>query len=132
MNVVIVDDSEVVAERLERMLNEASDQFRVVWRARSVGEGRNVVRCTTPDVIILDIQMPDGSGIELLEDVKCEAKTPVVIVLTNYPFPQYRERCLRAGADYFFDKSIEFDQVVTVLLGLLRRNQEGAPGHART
>ena len=125
MNVLIVDDSQVVAERLEGMLADASEDFRVVWHARNVEEGRQAIRCGGADVIILDIQMPGGSGIELLEEVKRDTSAPVVIILTNYPYPQYRDRCLNAGADYFFDKSIQFEQVSAVLLDLLRS------GHAR-
>lgn len=120
MNVLIVDDSEIVAERMEAMLADVSEELRVTWHARNTAEGRQVLQCNGPDVIILDIQMPGESGIELLEEVKRDTPSTVVIVLTNYPFPQYRDRCLKAGADFFFDKSNEFSQVPAVLLDLLR------------
>jgi DNA-binding NarL/FixJ family response regulator len=126
MNVLIVDDSPIVAERLEGMLTEIFHEIRVVWHARSVVEGRQALRCGGPDVIILDIRMPGGSGIELLSEVKREVPAPVVIMLTNYPLPQYRDRCLKAGADHFFDKSTQLDQVTEVFHGLLR--SRGQPG----
>jgi DNA-binding NarL/FixJ family response regulator len=119
VNVLIVDDSQLVAERLEGMLTEVSDDIRVVWHAQDVAEGRQAIQCGDPDVIILDIRMPGGSGIGLLEEIKREVGAPVVIILTNYPLPQYRDRCMKAGADYFFDKSAQFDQVAEVLRGLL-------------
>ena len=125
MNVLIVDDSQLVAERMEGMLTEISDDLRVIWHAQSAAEGRQAFRCGKPDVIILDVQMPGGSGIELLPEVKGVTPAPVVIILTNYPFPQYRDRCLEAGADYFFDKSGQFEEVARVLAGLLRSNGNG-------
>jgi len=44
--------------------------------------------------------------------LKREKPAPAVIILTNYPYPQYRQKCLEAGADFFFVKSTEFDQIV--------------------
>ena len=56
-----------------------------------------------PAVLILDMAMPGGGGFNVLRVVKQRPCTPLVIVLTNHP--AYRQRCLDAGADYFFDKS---------------------------
>ena len=55
--------------------------------------------------------MPGGSGIDVLQEMKKNNQTPLVIVLTNYPYPQYRRKYIEAGADFFFDKSTEFDRV---------------------
>jgi len=125
VNVLIVDDSELVAERLEGMITEISEDVRVIWHAQSAAEGRQAFRCGRPDVIILDVQMPGGSGMELLPEVKREKPAPVVIVLTNYTSSQYRDRYLKAGADFFFDKSGQFEEVSTVLAGLLRSKENG-------
>ena len=66
--------------------------------------------------------MPGGSGIDVLREIKQNNQTPLVIVLTNYPYPQYRRKCMDAGADFFFDKSTEFDKV-TEVLKQLKQNQ---------
>jgi DNA-binding NarL/FixJ family response regulator len=55
--------------------------------------------------------MPDGSGIDVLQNIKQGEAAPIVIILTNYPFPGYRQKCMQAGADFFLDKSTEFDQI---------------------
>jgi YesN/AraC family two-component response regulator len=68
-----------------------------------------------PDVVILDIRMPENNGIQVLEAIKKSAAAPVVIMLTAFPYPQYRKKCLEAGAEYFFDKATEFEQVAEVL-----------------
>jgi DNA-binding response OmpR family regulator len=80
-----------------------------------------------PDVAILDICLAKGSGIQVLETVKSNGPSPVVIMLTAFPYPQYRTKCLEAGADYFFDKLTEFEQVAEVVAELCKtqvRQQE--------
>jgi DNA-binding NarL/FixJ family response regulator len=55
---------------------------------------------------------------------------PVVIVLTAFPYPQYRKKCLQAGAKYFFDKSTEFEQVAEVIEQLASASmKEASPDH---
>jgi DNA-binding NarL/FixJ family response regulator len=66
-------------------------------------------------VVILDIQMPDASGIAVLAHIKKESPRTIVIMLTNFPLPPFRKCCPKAGADYFFDKSTEFEKVIEVL-----------------
>jgi len=59
--------------------------------------------------------MSNGNGIEVLEQVKKSVAAPVVIMFTNYPFPQYRKKCSEAGAEFFFDKSSESHKVIETL-----------------
>ena len=68
-----------------------------------------------PDVVILDIRMPGGNGLQALERIKASDSAPMVIMLTAFPYPQYRKKCLELGAEHFFDKSTEFEQVAQVL-----------------
>ena len=110
MKVLVVDDSTIVGERIAVMLSE----FTEIELLDQVKDGLKAVeriRALKPDVVILDIGLPGRNGVEILEDVKREKLAPIVMILTNYPYPQYQQRCAEAGADYFFDKSIEFDRV---------------------
>ena len=68
-----------------------------------------------PDVVVLDIQLKIGSGIEVLTEIKKAQASPTVIMLTNYPYPQFRAKCMNAGADYFFYKATEFTKVKEVV-----------------
>ncbi len=115
----IADDSLVVQERLVTMLNEV-DGIRIVGQAQTVPDAISAIRELKPTVVILDIRMPGGSGIDVLRSIKQHAPATVVIVLTNYPYPAYRKQFLAAGADFFFDKSSEFDQIGQVLEQLKR------------
>ena len=68
-----------------------------------------------PAVIVLDISMPGGNGLSVLQEIRRVDTAATVIMLTNFAQEQYRQKCLTLGADYFFDKSSEFDQVRVIL-----------------
>ena len=110
---LIVDDSAVIRRRLVSMLSEI-EGVQLVGEAVDAVDGAALIRKLHPDVVILDIRMPDRSGIGLLEDIKNDADVPTMIILTNYPYAAYRKRCMELGASYFFDKSTEFTEVERV------------------
>jgi DNA-binding NarL/FixJ family response regulator len=115
VRVLIVDDSAIVRERLADLLSERAGALVRVDQAEDIAGGLQSIRTLEPDVVILDIQMPGGSGIEVLRALKKERPKAKAIILTNYPYPQYRKRCLEAGADFFLDKSSEFDKVPRII-----------------
>jgi DNA-binding NarL/FixJ family response regulator len=114
MRVLIVDDSKVIQERLIAILSELKG-VEVVGQSEDPTEALEAIQTLKPDAVILDIRMPGGSGIDVLERIKKKRPSPIVIILTNYPFPQYRKKCMDAGADYFFDKSTEFEMFAEVI-----------------
>ena len=123
MRVLIADDSTLVRERLATLISEI-EGVELVGQA---GDGREALKALArlkPDAVILDIRMPGGNGIQVLEAIKRNlADSPIIIMLTAFPYPQYRQKCLAAGADYFFDKSTEFEQVALVLEELRDKQQ---------
>ena len=119
MTLLIADDSDAIVQRLVTML-AGVDGLEIIGRAGTVLEASRAVRCLKPDVMILDMRMPGGSGIDVLEGMKRDRVTPIVIVLTNYHHPQYRRKCLESGARFFLDKSTEFENVGAVLSDLIR------------
>lgn len=120
MNVMVVDDSQIVRERLKAMLDEVPGIVCSVEAADgdTAIENLQVMR---PDIVILDIRMSGRSGVEVLREIKQQSPGTVVIMLTNYPTNEHRKVCDAAGADYFFDKSRELGAVIEVLEGLTRR-----------
>ena len=125
--VFIVDDSPVVRDRLAAMIAEVPN-VEVVGQADIAFEAIYSIRRLRPAVVVLDISMPGGSGMYVLETVKKDRPVPVVIMLTNFAQEQYRQKCLQLGADYFFDKSTEFERVTEVL----RQISTLGPGPAST
>ena len=114
MKVLIADDSELMRERLVTMLSELPN-IEIIGQARDGMEAIDFIQTLKPDVVILDIRMPGRNGIDVLKRIKEDDTTPKVIMFTNYPYPQYRHKCLKAGADFFFDKSMDFEQFIHVL-----------------
>jgi|SRR6516165_5746293 DNA-binding NarL/FixJ family response regulator len=119
MRVLIADDSQVVAERLRTMLAELGG-IDIAGHAGTVPEALHAVRSLRPDVLILDLQMPGGHGMDVLKTIKREQLGLTVIVLTNHSDSQYRKKCLENGARSFLDKSAEFQEVAVVLRELVR------------
>ncbi len=121
MKVFIADDSPVVRSRLVRMLSEYPN-VEVIGQAGDAPEAVEAIDRLQPDVLILDIRMPSGSGIDVLQAVKSHQPSLLVIMLTNYPYPQYRAKSLEAGADYFFDKASEFEKITDLFEGWTYNN----------
>ena len=126
LRVVITDDSAGVLERLVTMVS-ALPGITVVGQAQDGPAAVDAIRRTRPDVVILDIRMPGRNGIDVLRQLKKMQPAPKVIMLTNYAYQQYRERCDAAGADFFFDKSTEFDQIPQAL-EQVRHGLQAEPG----
>jgi DNA-binding NarL/FixJ family response regulator len=117
ISLLIVDDSIIVCSRLAELLVETR-RVEIVSEVNDAPQAMEHIRALKPQVVILDIRLPHGSGIDILRDIKLENPAPIVIMLTNYPYPQYRDSCLAAGADFFFDKSTEFNQLAGVIESL--------------
>jgi DNA-binding NarL/FixJ family response regulator len=119
MKVLVVDDSKIVCDGLRQMLINIADVV-IVGEAYNAGEAIKTISELNPDVVILDIRLPGKSGIEVLKDIR-DKKLPIrVIMLTNYPYPQYRKKCEELGADYFIDKVTEIEKVTEVIEQLVK------------
>jgi DNA-binding NarL/FixJ family response regulator len=114
VKVFIVDDSAVLRERLITILSDLKG-IEIIGQAKGPLEAQEAIPNLNPDVVILDIRMPGGNGIDVLENIKKGKSPPIVIMFTNYPYPQYRKKYMDAGADFFFDKSTEFDKIFEIL-----------------
>jgi len=121
--VYVVDDSDFVRERLIEMLSEL-EEVEIVGGTGDPREALAAIREMDPDTVILDIRLPGKSGVEVLRDLEKEKPSPIVIILTNFPYPQYRKECTEAGADFFLNKSTEFNKIAEVLKGLAVNAQD--------
>lgn len=115
MTIFVADDSAIMRERLASMVAELPGGMKLVGQASDAPQAAEAIRRVKPDVVVLDIHMPGGNGIDVLRKIRKDSPAAVVLMLTNYCYPQFRQRCMDAGADYFFDKSAEFGKVAEVL-----------------
>jgi DNA-binding NarL/FixJ family response regulator len=120
LRVVIADDSVVIRERLRGFLGDIAP----VEVVGETGDAPATIAAITelrPDVLILDLFMPGGGGIRVLERLRGAAERPVVIVHTNFPDPEYVKACRRLGAEHFLDKSDNPETLMTLLRSLVGR-----------
>lgn len=117
LTAVIVDDSPIVRARLITLLAQY-EWITVVGQAEDVYDALDVIRRSGPDIVILDLQLKTGSGLTVLRELQSMPAKPTVIMLTNHASDYMRATCSMTGADFFFDKSTEFDGLVEVCLAL--------------
>jgi len=127
MRVFIADDSRVVVERLADLLREEVPRVQLVGHAGEVSEAVRCIQKMRPDALILDLQMPGGSGLDVLRAIRTDFPHLYVLICTNYPYPQYREECLTAGANFFLDKSAEFEKIPAILRELIQKETKIPP-----
>jgi DNA-binding NarL/FixJ family response regulator len=127
LRIVIVEDSAIIRARLAESLTEIPN-LEIVGLAETEQEAVTLLKDADWDAAILDLQLKKGTGLGVLKTLALVPKPAhsKVIVFTNYAFPQYRERSLTLGADYFFDKSREFHRVREVLSALAVGNPSGS------
>ncbi|OHD70945.1 MAG: hypothetical protein A2W19_08240 [Spirochaetes bacterium RBG_16_49_21] len=114
--VFIVEDSALVRGRIIAMLMSLKG-VDIIGISDTIKEAASSIRLNNPDTVILDIRLNDGNGIDLLQQIKDATPCTKVIMLTNYNIPLYEKRCKELGADYFFDKSKDFEKLLDVITG---------------
>jgi DNA-binding NarL/FixJ family response regulator len=102
-DVILCDDHALIRRGIRDTLSEAAD-IRVVGEAGEYGELRSLMRNTRCDVLVLDINLPGRSGLDVLHALKEEGSTVKVLVVSMYPEDQYAIRALRAGAFGYVNK----------------------------
>jgi len=117
MKIVIADDSPLLRERLKGLLS-GFENSKIVGEAKNGVEALQLIRETNPDIAILDIRMPEMNGIEVLKKIRETRSILTIIILSNYPYKQYRERCLAEGANYFLDKNQDIEILSKIISGL--------------
>jgi two-component system invasion response regulator UvrY len=111
IKVLVADDHAVVRRGLRQILAETSDIL-VGGEATTIPEVRQLARAQRWDVVVLDLNMPGGSGLELLGELRREGGGPRVLVLTMYQESQYAVRAIKAGAAGFLTKESAPDKLI--------------------
>ncbi|MEO5592935.1 MAG: response regulator transcription factor [Chitinophagaceae bacterium] len=112
--ILIVDDSPLIVKRLIDMLNEL-ENLEWIKKAGNYSEAVQLITDTEPNILLLDINLPDKSGIDILRITKENNPSTRVIMITNQANEYYRKLCMRLGADYFIDKTKEFEQIAEII-----------------
>ena len=114
MKVFIVEDSPAICERLIEMV-ESADGHTVVGQAENFDDAVSGILESRPDAAIFDINLAHGNGIDALAEAKRRTPALIGIVMSNYATPQHRKASADAGAEYFLDKSADFERIPEIL-----------------
>lgn len=114
MDLFIVEDSVPIRDRLVRSIEDLPD-LTIVGTAGDVAPAIEGLKAKRPDALILDLQLPGGSGLEVLRAARAALPALHVLVLTNFAAEPYRRAAMDAGAEEFLDKTTDFPKVRDIL-----------------
>ncbi|HEY2167362.1 MAG TPA: response regulator transcription factor [Jatrophihabitantaceae bacterium] len=115
LRVVLVDDHEMVVQGLEAMLSRFPDQVQVVGSAADSAEAVRVVSTEHPDVVLCDVRLRQGSGLDVCRAVLASEPATKVVFLTVYDDEQYLYQALRVGASGYLLKRVDGPELVRQL-----------------
>ncbi|MGC8635034.1 MAG: response regulator [Candidatus Limnocylindrales bacterium] len=114
LRLLVVDDHEVVRQGLVSLL-ERREGFQVVAQAGTVAEAIEAAHKYQPDLIVMDVRLPDGSGIEACREIRSEQPQTRVVILTSYPDEEAVFASIVAGASGYLLKQIRGRDLVAAL-----------------
>lgn len=119
LRVYLVEDSPHVRDLLLDFLH-IPGEVEIVGFSDTEAESIAALISDPVDAVIVDLKLREGSGMGVIEKLRKAnlSPQPKIIVFTNHPFPEIKKRAINLGADYFFDKSAEYESVRTTLQGL--------------
>lgn len=115
--IYIVEDSFMVRGKIIELLT-GYRQLKIIGMAEHMSDAVREISSMKPDIALIDIGLKTGSGIGVLKAVKANCPETICIMLTNYAGEEYRRKCDELGADYFFDKTIEFEEALGIIISL--------------
>ncbi|HEX3614559.1 MAG TPA: response regulator transcription factor [Sporichthyaceae bacterium] len=110
-SVLLVDDHELIRHGLRRAFERDPD-FEVVGEASSVAEALAVIRATGPEVVIMDVRLPDGNGLDAVKKLRAAGETMGIVILTMYAGDDQLFGALEAGASSFVNKDAPAEEVL--------------------
>ena len=119
IKVVLCDDHALIRRGIRDTLADADD-LEVVGEAGDYGELRSLLRVTRCDVLVLDINLPGRSGLDVLHTLRDEGATLRTVVVSMYPEDQYAIRCLKAGAAGYVNKGSDPQLIVEAVRTVAR------------
>jgi two-component system response regulator DevR len=114
LRILVVDDHEVVRQGLVSLLDRR-EGFQVVAEAGTVAEAIEAARRFQPDIVVMDVRLPDGSGVEACREIRSALPLTRVVMLTSYPDEEAVLSAIVAGASGYLLKQIRARDLMTAL-----------------
>jgi len=117
ISILIIDDSPLIKARIEDLLDDIG-VIKQQLTARTFAEGLSLIDIYLPDVILLDINLPDGNGLKNLHYLRQTYPAIKIIVITNQDNEKYARKSLDFGAHCFLDKSYDFHKIPSIIIDI--------------
>lgn len=114
LKLLIVDDSLPIRASLRCLLSRIQG-IASICEAATLAQALKCAHQVVPDLVILDLHLPDGLGLQIIGSLKQLSPVLQIAVLTIHADEGYRQRCLALGANWFFDKATEFETLLEVV-----------------
>lgn len=114
MMVYLVEDSPLVRQRLHEGITEIDASIRIVEDG-SAKDAISGILALHPDVVVLDLKLDEGSGLDVLRQMKKAGEKASVMIFSNHNESIYRKKCMAMGAGHFFDKMKDFDCLIEAI-----------------
>jgi len=125
LNALIIDDDENFRQYLRNIVEEYFPTFGVN-EAANAEESQKVIHDFKPEIIFVDIRLPGKNGITLTREIKASNSSIIVIIITGYNIPEYRQEARRLGADAFIAKdSADTGKIVAAIKKCLSKSDSG-------
>lgn len=112
--ILVIDDSPVILVYLTGIIQEL-ESVGPVFKAGSYEAAMEIILKEHPQIVLLDIHLPGKNGIQLLRFIKETDAGIIVMMVTNQVTDNYKTLCKKIGADYFFDKSADFEKIPAII-----------------
>lgn len=120
MNIAITDDHEIIREGIKKILSK-HDDLKIVAEASSIKEIENILEVKKIDFVMLDISLPDKSGLDFIKDLKLKFPEIKILVFSIYPEEKFAKRAINLGADGYINKNAKPSEII----GAIRKIENG-------
>ncbi len=114
MNIVITDDHEIIREGLKKILAQ-HDDLKVVAEASCIKELEELLEEKKIDFLMMDISLPDKSGLDFVKDIKLRFPKIKILVFSIYPEEKFAKRAINLGADGYLSKSAKPNEIIEAI-----------------
>lgn len=122
LRVLLVDDARIILDRLVRALH-AIDRVEVIGTSATSSSAVEQVKALKPDLVVLDISLYESNGWDVLRYIVADAPRVSVYVFSNDASDSAKDRFMQAGANQFFDKSLDFAALLAAVRQLVQTQQ---------
>jgi len=124
--ILIVEDNAYFLQFLKETLHSRIPSVEII-EAGNADEALQKIKALPPDAILMDLRLPGENGLEVTKKIKARYPDVIVVIVTNYDLPEYREAAYRSGANHFLSKDSFLKMIDSISADRNRNQEESTP-----